>query len=153
MPSPPSIHHIDSALPPGVALQLLSPCPHKHHHHHEDSAQQLGLVATRAFDPDELIFQGRATEIDTPVDFDCGEAGPPYALITVRAGDDGSIVGDYPIYLTRHTTRLPGSATRRLLHDGVASFMNHGCDPSTVVEAAAAGSVAGGVVSNHRVPT
>lgn len=137
---------LDAVLPPGVALQPSAPCPqHKqqqqqHHDQQQQQQQQLGLVATRAIEANELIFQGRATLIDAPVD--CEEAAAPYALITVWAAD-GAKVGSYPISLARHTTRLPGSATRRLLHDGVASFMNHACDPSTVVEAAGSEAAAG----------
>lgn len=145
----PKMIHIDAVLPLGVAIQPSAPCSqHKHHQHHDQQQQQqLGLVATRTFKADELIFQGQATLIDAPVD--CEAAAAPHALITVWAAD-GAKVGSYPISLARHTTRLPGNAMRRLLHDGVASFMNHACDPSTVVEAAgseAAGGSDGAVVS------
>jgi hypothetical protein len=117
MPPPSPLH---TPLPEGIAIRPAAP-------------EGVSLITTRAFDAGTLLFQGEATLITTaPTD----PNSDPYATLTVNdTAGDGCVVGVYPIRLHQHTTRLPGSPSRRLLHAGLGSLINHGCDPSTVVEA------------------
>ena len=164
-PPPPPLLLLDSTLPKGVRLgvakviNIIAAPPNQH-------KQQLGLFATCGFEAGELIFQGQATLIDAGPSGEEGasdsaeeEEEAPYALLTLRgdpaeaadvaaadaAAAAAASTSVHPIRLRRHTTRLPIGHTR-LLHAGVASFMNHGCDPSTVVEAVTTGDSDGGDV-------
>lgn len=117
---------LHATLPEGLTIRPAAP-----------TSKGVGLVTTRAFDAGALLFRGEAMLISTvPSDPD---SDLPYATLTVhdRPARDGRVVGVYPIHLGRHTTRLPGpgSTGRRLLHTGLGSLINHGCDPSTVVDA------------------
>lgn len=120
MPPPIALH---TPLPEGIAI--IRPAAPK----------GVGLITTRAFDAGAVLFQGEATLITTTAPTD-PNSDLPYANLTVHdPAQDSCVVGNYPIRLHQHTTRLPGSPSRRLLHAGLGSLINHGCDPSTVVEA------------------